>query len=320
MNSTWEFIESGLVAGKRLMVLYVCDSSGSSPGRKGFTMAVDDTGLFHGTIGGGIMEVKLIELAKHLLRQRANTGRIKPQFHDKQHSTNQSGMICSGEQIVVLLPLHTTDLELIRTISSREEALLVRFSPSGMTIAPRGALEKVQWQSETDFECVASIAPQPRIHIFGAGHVGVALSRQMGLLGYRVLLYDDRPGLPTLRQVNGAWKTILLADYEQLSTALDFRDNDLGVIVSFSYRTDKVLLRLLCDLPFAYLGMMGSGAKIDQLRTDLASAGIAQERFSHIFTPIGLEIYSKTAAEIAVSIAAQIILHRNQHLPTGRKK
>jgi len=50
----------------------------------------------------------------------------------------------------------------------------------------------------------------------------------------------------------------------------------------------------------------------------LAQEGISEAALAHVFTPIGLNMYSKTAAEIAVSIAGQIILETNKTLPTGR--
>ena len=319
MQSTWKFIEEGLAAGKRLVLLYVCESKGSSPGRTGFVMAVDEDGVFRGTIGGGIMEVKLIELAKHLLRQEDAPARIKRQHHDKQRAANQSGMICSGEQTVILMPLSGQDLETIRAVTGRNAAVVVRFSASGMMVEPGKRSPLLTIESETNFTCITSISAVPRVHIFGAGHVGVALSRQMSLLGFRVRLYDNRPGLATVQEDNRA-EEVLTVEYEDLPAAMGFCEGDLGVIVSFSYRTDKILLRRLYNLAFSYLGMMGSGAKIKQLKTELEAEGLPSRDLAHIFTPIGLNIFSKTAAEIAVSIAAEIILHRNEHLPTGRVK
>ena len=64
--------------------------------------------------------------------------------------------------------------------------------------------------------------------------------------------------------------------------------------------------------------MMGSDHKIDTLKKELEEEGISEADLDHVFTPIGLNMYSKTAAEIAVSIAGQIILETNKGEPTGR--
>ena len=66
--ATWKLISSSLDKGIAVMLLYVLESSGSSPGRQGFFMAVNDAGDMEGSIGGGIMEHKLVEMAKEKLR------------------------------------------------------------------------------------------------------------------------------------------------------------------------------------------------------------------------------------------------------------
>ena len=101
----WEFINDKLSAGVNVMLLYVLDSEGSSPGRKGFKMAVTADGDLSGTIGGGIMEFKLVEKAMSLLQSGVADIELIEQFHDKVHVKDQSGMICSGSQVNVLIPL-----------------------------------------------------------------------------------------------------------------------------------------------------------------------------------------------------------------------
>ena len=60
--SIWDSILTYLVKGQRLALMYVIQSKGSSPGRQGFSMIVDEKGEMMGSIGGGIMEQKLVEL------------------------------------------------------------------------------------------------------------------------------------------------------------------------------------------------------------------------------------------------------------------
>ena len=101
--ATWKLISSSLDKGIAVMLLYVLESSGSSPGRQGFFMAVNETGDMEGSIGGGIMEHKFVEMAKQRLRGPEDKDQeIRKQFHDKSSAANQSGMICSGEQTILL--------------------------------------------------------------------------------------------------------------------------------------------------------------------------------------------------------------------------
>ena len=94
----------------------------------------------------------------------------------------------------------------------------------------------------------------------------------------------------------------------QLENCLD----DYVVIMTFGYRPDKIILRQLLKKDFFYIGMMGSKAKINTLLEELEMEGFPKESYEHIFTPIGLKIFSKTPQEIAISIAAEIIRETNK--------
>ena len=313
----WSFILSNLQNNTATALLYVVDSQGSSPGRKGFAMAVNEEGIFEGTIGGGIMEVKMIELAKSFLKEGEQRGIIKEQFHDKQHAKNQSGLICSGSQIVICMPLTVKDAPTISAIINRKHSIFVQFNKHKGIAISETEREKITINEPNDFEVVVPIPAPKTVHIFGAGHVGFALARQLSILNYRIIQYDDRPNLVTLLKNNYA-REIKVIDYAAVNKEMDATPVDIVVIVSFSYRSDKVLIKQLYNQSFAYIGMMGSDHKIATLKKELTEEGISSTDLAHIFTPIGLNIYSKTAAEIAVSIAGQIILETNRGLPTGR--
>src|SRR5215210_8695139 len=96
--ATWKLIANSLERNTPVMLLYVLESKGSSPGRQGFFMAVNAKGEMEGSIGGGIMEHKFVEMAKEKLRAASSelrVGQLKRQLHDKSAAKNQSGMICS---------------------------------------------------------------------------------------------------------------------------------------------------------------------------------------------------------------------------------
>src|SRR5687767_15873608 len=114
---TWKLIQKNLDEHIPVMLLYVLESSGSSPGRQGFFMAVNANGEMEGSIGGGIMEHKFVEMAKDklgvgVLSRESGVGSSEPaeplirkQIHDKSAAKDQSGMICSGEQTIFLYPV-----------------------------------------------------------------------------------------------------------------------------------------------------------------------------------------------------------------------
>src|SRR6185295_2524066 len=103
------------------MLLVVAESTGSSPGRQGYKMAVAADGELSGSIGGGVMEVNLVEQSRAALSEpRAiatgfQNSAIREQVHQKK-SPNASGMICSGKQTVIFKgidPDNLTDIEAV---------------------------------------------------------------------------------------------------------------------------------------------------------------------------------------------------------------
>ena len=96
--SIWDEILRRINEKEPLAFMYVIDSEGSSPGRQGFMMIVNGRGEMSGSIGGGIMEQKLVELAKSKLKAGEFKPFIKTQIHRKVE-VNHSGMICSGDAV-----------------------------------------------------------------------------------------------------------------------------------------------------------------------------------------------------------------------------
>src|SRR5213075_135430 len=92
----WRLIADSLQQHIPVMLLYVLESSGSSPGRQGFFMAVNANGEMEGSIGGGMMEHKFVEMARERLKnieqgtRNNKQGSIRKQVHDKSAAKDQS--------------------------------------------------------------------------------------------------------------------------------------------------------------------------------------------------------------------------------------
>lgn len=308
----WEFILNNLILGKPCMLLQVAQSLGSSPGRQGFKMAVSIDGTLQGSIGGGIMEHKLVTLALRLLEKGSKDILCKQQVHNKSNKHNQSGMICSGEQTIILLPLSESELPIIKTIANSMQQVnenYFQINKDGIELKTN-LLESppfiVSNLHSENWLYAEKLHHKKVVHIIGGGHVGLAFSKQMALLGFHVCIYDNRPELNTLlNNVDANEKHII--DYSKIDHYIPEGDQHLVVIMSFGYRDDKLVLKALYQKQFGYIGMMGSKAKIKQLFEELEAEGIGADQMAHVHTPIGLKIGSKTPAEIAVSIAAEII-------------
>lgn len=161
---------------------------------------------------------------------------------------------------------------------------------------------------------IEPLSTQERLHLFGAGHVAHALAPIALSLGFQVTVYDDRDDWLTPERFPGCEH--VCADPRRKLPALGPRD--AVVLVTHSHALDQDLLQSLLAEPFGYLGMIGSRAKVARFFVRLRAAGVDPSLFSKVCAPIGLELGGRTPAEIAVSIAAELIRVRHgQAGPVG---
>jgi len=307
----WQFALDNLETKKAFALLLVLESKGSSPGRQGFKLLVNEEGAMHGSIGGGPMEFQLVELAKELLEKKKSGYLIKKQVHREDSGEDGSGMVCSGEQTVVIYPVFKAAQKLYNTFSAlkNQNAGLLKLSQDGFNWEPKGSLENrfsFFMESTKKWQFQERHPQYDTINIIGGGHVGLALSRQMSILGFYVKVFDEREGLNTIEK-NIYAKEKIIVPYKEVGKYIHAGPDQYAVIMTFGYETDKIALEGVVNLDISYLALMGSKAKVRKLFNALKQEGISRERLEKIYAPAGLDIRSKTPEEIAVSIAAQII-------------
>jgi xanthine dehydrogenase accessory factor len=319
-QAVWKLIAGSLSRDVAVMLLYVLQSSGSSPGRQGFAMAVNADGAMEGSIGGGIMEHKFVEMAKEQLSQQTPKIALRQQFHDKKAAKNQSGMICSGEQTILLYPVKAEDKkyieQIIESIGADKNGLL-RLSPQGLQFTEdeteRDFIFEMKSESEWLYE--EKTGYKNHLYIIGGGHCSLALSRLMSTMDFYIHIYDNRPELNTLAGNDFVQEKTLVNDYSELKYLIPSGKSHYVVIMTFGYRTDDAALKALIGKEFKYMGLLGSKAKIAEMFNSYVSQGLATaERLKKIYSPVGIQIKSQTPEEIAVSIAAEIIKVKNEHL------
>lgn len=319
----WELIDESLSHQIPVMLLYVLESSGSSPGRQGFFMAVNAKGEMEGSIGGGIMEHKFVEMAKERLKnieqgtRNNEQGSIRKQIHDKLAVKDQSGMICSGEQTILLYPVQQEDAGTIRQIISslgKNKNGRLQLSPAGIKFSESVPEKNFHFimRSEEDWEYEEKTGYKNQLFIIGGGHCALAFSKLMSQMDFYVRVYDERKDLKTILANEAANEKHVINNYTELNKLIPPGDNHYVVIMTFGYRTDDLALKALLGNDFKYLGLLGSKSKIEKMFADYREEGIADEVLQRIHTPIGLPIKSQTPEEIAISIAAEIIRVKNQ--------
>ena len=329
----WTLAAACLRAGTPVALLVVLHSAGSSPGRQGFKMAVS-AATVAGSIGGGIMEHKFVELARQRLRAGDATPLLRPQVHRREAPADRSGMMCSGEQDVLLWPLLPTDLATIAAI----EAALHTLSGGFLELSPAAGIQFLPPAATTAGDTSAAPATdlpgfyeyrpgvawryrerlgfRDQLTIVGGGHVSLALSNVAAALDFELTVLDDRPDLPTLENNRAAHHRRVI-DYENVAAEIPAGPHRYVVVMTVGYRTDAVVLRQLLARPYRYLGVMGSAVKVDELRRGLQESGFSAEAIARLRGPIGLPISSQTPEEIAISIAAELIQVRRNAALSG---
>ena len=313
----WQFIHKSLQANIPVMLLYVLESNGSSPGRQGFFMAVNKDGEMHGSIGGGIMEHKFVEMAKDRLKHNMDITSVKKQVHDKSAANNQSGMICSGEQTVFIYKIQQSESDAIAQIIQwlqQDKNGLLQLSPGGISFSEAETTNQFQYvfHSENDWQYSEKIGYIHHLHVIGGGHCSLPFCKIMNMLGFYIYLYDDRQGLITFEENIFAHQKIIVDDYSQLQELIAEDATSYVVVMTFGYRTDDIAVRALLNKRFKYFGLLGSKAKIEQMFAGYINEGISKEILNNIHAPVGINISSQTPEEIAVSIAAEIIGMKNK--------
>lgn len=316
--NTWQFIHDKLNASVGVILMYVLHSQGSSPGRQGFTMAVAADNSFCGSIGGGIMEHKFVEMAKTLLAENAVVASVYRQQHDKEPGKNKSGMICSGEQTIFLYPVQQADLihinALLHSLQKKENASLILTEKSiqfSNEIPAQNFL--FEQKNETAFLLIEKTGIKNRLVIIGGGHCALVLSQLMSSMDFYIELYEERAGLNTMDQNIFADEKHIINSYSLLQTLLQPGSNVYVVIMTVGYRTDDIALRALLNKDFKYIGVLGSKKKMEKLLLVYRQEKMDENILAKIKTPIGIAINSQTPQEIAVSIAAEIIAEKNRY-------
>jgi len=313
----WKFAAERLKQNESVMLLVVAESSGSSPGRQGFKMIVAKDEM-RGSIGGGVMEVRLVELAKFKIQNSKFkiSSQIIEQIHRKNVSES-SGMICSGKQTIIFFQLNSThlpDVQKIILLLENHAPCRLKISNLRFQISDSQSDEndfKFEQQGENEFIYEENLGYKNKLFIIGGGHCALALSEIAAKLDFHISLFDDRAGLNTLDKNRFVHEKKIIESYEKIGEFIESGANVYVVVMTLGYKFDEIVIRKIFDKNFKYFGVLGSKAKMKTLLKTLEKEGFDKEKLANIRTPIGLQINSRTPEEIAVSIAAEIIAVKN---------
>lgn len=316
--------------GEPAVLVSVTASSGSTPRGAGAMMLVRKDGTSAGTIGGGRVE---FEAQKHAAEVYAAGRSDSVGYNLAPNDVADLGMICGGKvtvyfqyisadnaDMVELLTYLYASFErgentwLIRRVSGEsvtdmgvygEKGLMFSHSIKEADILP---LLKTQVSRGGEYY-VEPMVREGRVYVFGGGHVSQQLVPVLAKVGFRVVVYEDREEFSRPELFPTA-ESIIHGDFTKIADSVTITPADYVVIMTRGHQNDFEVLEQTLRTGATYVGCIGSRSKVKRTKERLAEAGVSEKDIERMISPIGLEIEAETPEEIAISIAAQMILHR----------
>ena len=153
---------------------------------------------------------------------------------------------------------------------------------------------------------IEPVSAEVRLLILGAGHIAMPLATMAKIVGYEVVVVDDRLAFANYARFPTA-DEVICNDFAAALEALEITPQTFIVIVTRGHRYDKVCLQKVVRQPAAYIGMIGSKKRVKALFAELEEEGIPKDLLQKIYSPIGLKIGAETPEELAVCILGELI-------------
>ncbi|HUY35419.1 MAG TPA: XdhC family protein [Pirellulales bacterium] len=154
------------------------------------------------------------------------------------------------------------------------------------------------------------VLPRCRLLIVGGGHVGRAVGDLAADLDFDVWIVDDRAEYASRERFPRA-ERLIAGPIGPTLKSLEITPDTYAIIVTRGHNHDEEALCHLAERGARYVGLIGSRRKIKLIFDDLEAEGISREALARVHAPLGIDIGSQTVPEIAVSILAELIAHRN---------
>ena len=311
-------------------------------------MLVFEDGQQAGTLGGGCVEAEVKRHAITVMRE----GNASVQTFQLDHDYGwDDGLICGGRMTILIQPLTDSGcldyfdalMSLAESGAGFTEAIVYDAERSKLSVPssllfdaadqPLAALNADPAAAETVAANLRPIAQRPRPYahegvaylpllprnrlvIVGGGHIGQAVASLAVDLEFEVCVTDDRESYVSDDRFPHVAERIA-GPCREVLPSIDITSDTYCLVVTRGHNHDQEALQLLINRGARYVGMIGSRRKIRLIFDELLADGVSSELLDQVHAPVGIDIGSQTVAEIAVSIAAELVSHRNcnGHVP-----
>ena len=310
------FVKDSLHREKSVWLCTILKTWGSSPRPIGAMMACTFDGELVGSISGGCVEEDFLEELREGKLKDLYQSQAKPVtvvYGETEAEQARLKLPCGG-QLHVLLELLEPSVENKAVFENIHSALerhlttsrIVNMSNGKITVGDHARKEALVIEKET---MIHSLSPMYKLLLLGAGDVAKYVAEMALALEYQVTLCDPRPNYLDNWSVQGVETTARLPD----DIVRESYSNPYSGIVALAHdpRVDDMALMEALKTDAFYVGAMGSERTSAARRDRLPELGLTKDEINTLHAPIGFEIASKTPAEIAISIMAEITAVRH---------
>ncbi|MFY1667281.1 XdhC family protein [Pseudomonas sp. Pseu.R1] len=301
-----------LASGHRVLLATVARTWGSSPRPVGSMMALRNDGRVVGSVSGGCIEDDLIHRYT-----TAYGGSGLPdatpevvRYGVSADEAHRFGLPCGGT-LELVLEFSPSWRSLDELLSHLDAGHLVRrrLTLEGNEVA----LERSAMPEQFSFDgqqMLNTLGPGYRLLMIGAGALAEYLATMALFNGFKVTVCDPRPEYVETWAVSGVEKVVGMPDDVVRDFAVDLRT--CIVALSHDPKLDDLALLEALQSPAFYIGAIGS-RRNSQLRRErlIEHFGETDRSLERLHGPMGIYIGSKTPAEIAVSVMAEILAAKN---------
>jgi xanthine dehydrogenase accessory factor len=292
--------------GKKVWLVTVVETWGSAPRPPGALLAVREDGQVVGSVSGGCVEDDLIERVR--TGERVTTPQLIVYGVSKEEAA-RFGLPCGGNLRLVQEPLLDTAWidEVLQHTAQHELVCRVLDLSSGQSRVESG--HRSEPFSYADDIMRQPFGPRWRLLVIGAGQLSRVLAQMALPLDFEVIVCDPREEYFATWEVAGTRFVTTMPDDTVVELQLD--PHCAVVAVTHDPKLDDMALMEALKSPAFYVGALGSRSNTAKRKERLREFDLSQAEISRLHGPIGLHLGSKTPAEIAVSILAEIVAVRN---------
>lgn len=325
MDSVFKRAAKELEEQHDVVLVTIVASAGSAPRKTGSHMLVGTDGRLAGTIGGGNIEYQSDLKARGLLAEKRS---CLHSFFLNEKDEEGLGMVCGGDVDVLFQCIpHASGTwreiaHLLADAAAGTSGWLV-LSLSGADpclLSDQKELLAGSMPDDVDALCSSScvqaggffsmpVRQKERAVIFGGGHIAQALVPILASVDFEPTVLDNRPEFADPALFPCA-ENVILGDYLAIADHLTLHADDYAVVMTHGHAHDLAVEAQLLRHELAYVGVVGSARKTHMVRERLRSEGISEDRIASVHMPVGTKIGAVTPAEIAVSIAGEMIAMR----------